>query len=46
MFWAGGADDYLRHLAVFADAVRGSDPSATVVLGGCPPGVFPAADHT
>lgn len=44
LFWTGTADDYLAHLAVFSAAVREADPGAEVVLGGCPPGVFPAGE--
>lgn len=41
-FWVGSAADYLQQLQTFAAAVRDEDPRAAVVLGGCPPGVYPA----
>ncbi len=31
--WKGGTEEYLEALAAFAGAVRGSDPTAAVVLG-------------
>jgi hypothetical protein len=42
LFWVGSAADYVAQLQVFASAVRTGDPDAQVVLGGCPPGVYPA----
>ena len=35
LLWAGTAGEYAAQLAVFHDAVKASDPSAAVVLGGC-----------
>ena len=35
LLWAGTAAEYVDQLAVFARAVRDSDPRAAVVLGGC-----------
>ena len=35
LLWAGTAGEYAAQLAVFHDAVKESDPSAAVVLGGC-----------
>ncbi|MEV4109785.1 hypothetical protein [Nonomuraea sp. NPDC049695] len=45
LFWAGTATDYVAHLQSFHQAVKSADPDATVVLGGCPLGVFPAPDE-
>jgi hypothetical protein len=42
LFWGGSADEYLDLLSIFHRAVKSADPAADVVLGGCPPGVFPA----
>ena len=36
--------EYLDLLALFHRAVKSADPGADVVLGGCPPGVFPAPE--
>ncbi|MFI1919473.1 hypothetical protein [Nocardia sp. NPDC020380] len=38
ILWAGTAAEYAAQLKVFAAAVRESDPSALVVMGGQPPG--------
>lgn len=38
ILWAGTAAEYAVQLKVFAAAVRASDPSALVVMGGQPPG--------
>ncbi|MEV5124564.1 hypothetical protein AB0K49_17515 [Streptomyces decoyicus] len=35
LLWAGTAADYVEQLTVFHRCVRGADPDATVVLGGC-----------
>lgn len=35
LLWAGSAADYVTQLQAFHGAVRASDPSAAVVLGGC-----------
>lgn len=35
LLWSGDANEYAHQLACFARAVRGADPSALVVLGGC-----------
>lgn len=45
MFWAGTVTDYIAQLRCFAAAVRAADPAAQVVLGGCPPGVYPGANN-
>lgn len=44
LFWVGSAPEYAEQLQTFTRAVRGVDPQAEVVLGGCPPGVYPADD--
>ncbi|WP_405407316.1 hypothetical protein [Streptomyces decoyicus] len=35
LLWAGTAADYVEQLTAFHRCVRGADPDATVVLGGC-----------
>ncbi|MEV0844252.1 hypothetical protein AB0I55_32490 [Actinocatenispora sera] len=40
--WAGSRDEYADHLARFHRAVKTADPTATVVLGGAPPGALGA----
>ncbi|MFJ4985783.1 hypothetical protein ACIP9H_18525 [Streptomyces sp. NPDC088732] len=35
LLWAGTAPEYVAQLTAFARAVRGADPGAHVVLGGC-----------
>jgi hypothetical protein len=35
LLWAGTAAEYVAQLAVFQRSVRGADPAARVVLGGC-----------
>jgi hypothetical protein len=42
LFWVGSATEYVAQLRLFTGAVRTADPDAQVVLGGCPPGVYPA----
>lgn len=44
LFWGGTATEYLDLLTLFHRAIKGADPGADVVLGGCPPGVFPAPE--
>ncbi|MEV0353203.1 hypothetical protein AB0H88_46250 [Nonomuraea sp. NPDC050680] len=44
LFWGGTVTEYLDLLALFHRAVKSADPRADVVLGGCPPGVFPAPE--
>jgi hypothetical protein len=43
-FWAGSRDEYAEQLARFHRAVKAADPTATVVLGGAPPGALGADD--
>ena len=43
LLWAGDATDYVTQLEVFHRAVRGADPGAAVVLGGCGYDVLSAA---
>ena len=35
LLWAGSAQEYVHQLRLMARAVRGADPEASVVLGGC-----------
>lgn len=41
LFWVGSTAEYGDQLQAFTGAVRTADPHAQVVLGGCPPGVYP-----
>lgn len=43
LLWAGSAADYVAQLAIFHRAVRGAEPTAAVVLGGCGYDVLSAA---
>jgi hypothetical protein len=40
LLWAGTAAEYVAQLRVMYDAVKGADPAAAVVLGGCGYDVF------
>jgi hypothetical protein len=35
LLWAGTAEEYAAHLRTMHDAVKATDPNATVILGGC-----------
>ena len=44
LLWAGTAEEYVAQLTAMYAAVKGADPAAAVVLGGCGHDVLTAAD--
>jgi hypothetical protein len=44
LLWSGTAEEYVEQLSVLHEAVKDTDPDATVVLGGCGFDVFAGAE--